>query len=639
MLVLLATAGMIMMISANDLIALYLGLELQSLALYVVAAFRRDDVRSSEAGLKYFVLGALSSGMLLYGASLIYGFTGSTSFAAIAAAAKAAAPAQDIGLIFGLVFLLVGLAFKISAVPFHMWTPDVYEGAPTPVTAFFAAAPKVAAMALLMRVTLGAFAGIGPQWQQVVAALAIASMGLGAFAAIGQTNIKRLLAYSAIGNIGYALIGLAAASPEGARGVIIYMVIYVAMTLGAFACVLAMRRQGGMVEEIDELSGLAQTNLGMATVLALLMFSLAGIPPLAGFFAKFYVFVAAVKEGLWALAVFGVLASVVGAYYYVRIVKIMFFDAPKERFLGVPAEGGAGHGARRPLRAALRGLAGAAGRGRRRRGQDPVLGREPLTDRSPPSPRQHVILDEAGSTNTEAFKRAAAGEAGPLWIMARRQTQGRGRSGRQWASEPGNLYASLLQRLACPQAVVHQLSLLAGVAVVEAIGAAAGGRIAGLRLKWPNDVLIGEAKCAGILPESQSAGAASEVVVVIGVGINLASHPRRPRPRGDRPCRARRRRGARRRCWACWRRPCSAGSASGTCGAGFAQVRAAWLAARRRRWARASPSTPGASASPAASSASTTAARSLLRDAQGLRAHAHLRRCHAGARPAARTRA
>ncbi len=257
-LVLLATAGMMMMISANDLIALYLGLELQSLALYVVAAIRRDDVRSSEAGLKYFVLGALSSGMLLYGASLIYGFTGSTSFAAIAAAAKATTAATDIGLIIGLVFLLVGIAFKISAVPFHMWTPDVYEGAPTPVTTFFAAAPKAAAIALLMRVTLGAFAGIGPQWQQVVSVLAIASMGLGAFAAIGQTNIKRLLAYSAIGNIGYALIGLAAGSPEGARGVIIYMVIYVAMTLGAFACVLAMRRPQGMVEEIDELAGLGR---------------------------------------------------------------------------------------------------------------------------------------------------------------------------------------------------------------------------------------------------------------------------------------------------------------------------------------------------------------------------------------------
>jgi NADH-quinone oxidoreductase subunit N len=339
-LVLLATAGMSMMISANDLISLYLGLELQSLALYVMAALRRDDVRSSEAGLKYFVLGALSSGMLLYGASLIYGFTGSTAFANIAASAQIAGAGQDIGLIIGLVFLLVGIAFKISAVPFHMWTPDVYEGAPTPVTTFLAAAPKVAAVALLMRVTFGAFPGIEPQWQQVVTALAIASMGLGAFAAIGQTNIKRLLAYSAIGNIGYMLIGVAAGTPEGVRGVIIYLVIYVAMTVGAFACVLSMRRPGGMVEDIDELSGLAQNNLGMATMLAVVMFSMAGIPPLAGFFAKFYVFAAAVKQGMWPLAVFGVLASVVGAYYYVRIVKVMFFDEPKARFLDVPPKVG-----------------------------------------------------------------------------------------------------------------------------------------------------------------------------------------------------------------------------------------------------------------------------------------------------------
>ena len=337
-LVLLASAGMMMMISANDLIALYLGLELQSLALYVVAAIRRDDVRSSEAGLKYFVLGALSSGMLLYGASLIYGFTGSTSFAAIATAASAAGAGQDIGLIIGLVFLLVGIAFKISAVPFHMWTPDVYEGAPTPVATFFAAAPKAAAIALLMRVTLGAFGGMGAQWQQVVSVLAMASMGLGAFAAIGQTNIKRLLAYSAIGNIGYALIGLAAGSPEGARGVIIYMVIYVAMTLGAFACVLAMRRPQGMVEEIDELAGLSETNLGLAAVLGILMFSLAGIPPLAGFFAKFYVFLAAIKAGLYWLAVIGVLASVIGAYYYLMIVKVMYFDEPTGQFEAMPRE-------------------------------------------------------------------------------------------------------------------------------------------------------------------------------------------------------------------------------------------------------------------------------------------------------------
>ncbi|HEY1246092.1 MAG TPA: NADH-quinone oxidoreductase subunit NuoN [Hyphomicrobiaceae bacterium] len=339
-LVLLATAGMLMMISANDLIALYLGLELQSLALYVMAAIRRDDVRSSEAGLKYFVLGALSSGMLLYGASLVYGFTGSTSFQTIAAAAGQAGAGQNLGLIIGLVFLLVGLAFKISAVPFHMWTPDVYEGAPTPVTAFFSAAPKVAAMALLMRVTLAGFAGTKPQWQQVITALAIASMLLGAFAAIGQSNFKRLLAYSAIGNIGYALIGLAAGSPEGARGVLIYLVIYVAMTLGAFAVVLAMRRGQTMIEDIEELSGLAQNNLALATLLAILLFSLAGIPPLAGFFAKFYVFLAAVREDLWPLAIIGVLASVVGAYYYVRIVKIMFFDRPRERFAAIQPKTG-----------------------------------------------------------------------------------------------------------------------------------------------------------------------------------------------------------------------------------------------------------------------------------------------------------
>jgi NADH-quinone oxidoreductase subunit N len=338
--VLLSTLGMMVLISAGDLIVLYLGLELMSLALYVVAASDRDNTKSTEAGLKYFVLSALASGMLLYGASLIYGFTGSTGFAAIAAASKTFAAGENIGLIIGLVFLLVGVAFKISAVPFHMWTPDVYEGAPTPVTAFFSAAPKVAAAALLMRITLGAFSGVGPQWQQVISALAIASMGLGAFAAIGQSNIKRLLAYSAIGNVGYMLIGLAARSPEGARGMIIYLVIYVVMTLGAFACVLSMRRPSGMVEDIEELAGLAETNLGLAGVLALLLFSLAGIPPLAGFFAKFYVFIAAVKEGLWPLAIFGVLASVVGAYYYVRIVKIMFFDAPKEAFLRVPTKAG-----------------------------------------------------------------------------------------------------------------------------------------------------------------------------------------------------------------------------------------------------------------------------------------------------------
>jgi NADH-quinone oxidoreductase subunit N len=329
-LVLLATTGMLMMISANDLIALYVGLELQSLSLYVVAAFRRDSARSAEAGLKYFVLGALSSGMLLYGASLVYGFTGSTQFVTIAAAVQPSG--ANLGLIFGLVFLMAGFAFKISAVPFHMWTPDVYEGAPTPVTAFFAAAPKLAAMALTVRVLITAFPAVTLEWQQIAVFLAIASMALGSFAAIGQTNIKRLMAYSSIGHMGYALVGLAAGSPEGVAGLIVYLAIYLAMTLGTFACILAMRRGGRMVEDIDALSGLSRTNPMMAFMLAMLLFSLAGIPPLAGFFAKFYVFLAAIHAGLYALAVIGVLLSVVGAYYYLRIVKLMYFDAPAERF-------------------------------------------------------------------------------------------------------------------------------------------------------------------------------------------------------------------------------------------------------------------------------------------------------------------
>jgi NADH-quinone oxidoreductase subunit N len=333
-LVLFAATGMLMMISANDLIALYVGLELQSLTLYVVAAFKRDSARSAEAGLKYFVLGALSSGMLLYGASLVYGFTGSTNFTVIAASVQPSG--ANIGLIFGLVFLMAGFAFKISAVPFHMWTPDVYEGAPTPVTAFFAAAPKLAAMALTVRVLIAAFPAVTAEWRQIVVFLAIASMALGAFAAIGQTNIKRLMAYSSIGHMGFALVGLAAGTAEGVAGVVFYLAIYLAMTLGTFACILAMRRGGRMVEDIDALSGLSRTNPAMAFLLAMLLFSLAGIPPLAGFFAKFYVFLAAIHAGLYALAVIGVLLSVVGAYYYLRIIKIMYFDAPAERFEPMP---------------------------------------------------------------------------------------------------------------------------------------------------------------------------------------------------------------------------------------------------------------------------------------------------------------
>jgi NADH-quinone oxidoreductase subunit N len=337
-LVLLATLGMLVMISANDLITLYLGLEMNSLASYVVAAIHRDNARSSEAGLKYFVLGALSSGMLLYGASLVYGFTGHTGFEPIAAAL---ADGRSVGLVVGLVFVLAGLAFKISAVPFHMWTPDVYEGAPTPVTAFFASAPKLAAMALIVRVVIDAFGPIAADWQQIVAFISIASMALGSFAAIGQTNIKRLMAYSSIGHMGFALVGLAAGTEQGVQGVILYIVIYVVTTLGAFAAILAMRRDGAMIEDIQSLAGLARTKPAMAFLLGAILFSLAGIPPLAGFFAKYYVFLAAVQSGLYVLAVIGVVTSVIGAYYYLRIVKIMYFDEPEAGFEPLPAELGA----------------------------------------------------------------------------------------------------------------------------------------------------------------------------------------------------------------------------------------------------------------------------------------------------------
>lgn len=335
-LIVLATLGMMLMISASDMIALYLGLELQSLSLYVIAAINRDSARSTEAGLKYFVLGALSSGMLLYGISLVYGYTGQTGFMQIAAVIGEGD--RQPGLVFGLVFVLAGLAFKISAVPFHMWTPDVYEGAPTPVTAFFAAAPKMAAMALIVRVTVGAFEPVSADWRQIVSFIAIASMVLGAFAAIGQTNIKRLMAYSSIAHMGFALVGLTANTTEGVRGVAVYMLIYLVMTLGAFAFILAMRRKEGNVEMIDDLAGAASTNPVMATVLTVLMFSLAGIPPLAGFWAKWYVFFAAVNAGLYPLAVIGVLASVVGAFYYLRIIKIMWFDEPAGNFVPMAGE-------------------------------------------------------------------------------------------------------------------------------------------------------------------------------------------------------------------------------------------------------------------------------------------------------------
>jgi NADH-quinone oxidoreductase subunit N len=335
-LMLFAVVGMMIMASASNMMTLYLGLELLSLALYVLAAFARDDVRSTEAGLKYFVLGALASGLLLYGISLIYGFSGTMDFAELAQLLAKPAAASP-GLIVGLVFVIAGLIFKISAVPFHMWTPDVYEGAPTPVTAFFSTAPKVAAMALLLRTMVTPFGHQLIAWQQLIVLVSIASMILGALAAIGQTNIKRLMAYSSIGHMGYALIGLAPGTPEGIRGVLVYLIVYVFMSAGSFACIIAMRRRGHAVEQISELSGLARTDPGLALAMAVFMFSMAGIPPLSGFFGKLYVFLAAVQSGLWALAIIGVLTSVVGAFYYLRIVKVMYFDAPAEAFDHRPA--------------------------------------------------------------------------------------------------------------------------------------------------------------------------------------------------------------------------------------------------------------------------------------------------------------
>jgi NADH-quinone oxidoreductase subunit N len=330
-LVLLATTGMMVMISANDLITLYVGLELQNLALYVVASFDRDSPRSTEAGLKYFVLSGLSSGMLLYGLSLVYGFAGTTGFAELARLLTGGAAAST-GLIDGLAFVIVGLAFKVSAVPFHMWTPDVYEGAPTPVSMFFAVAPKMAALALFIRFMIAPFGALVGEWRQIIVFLSIASMVFGAVAAIAQPNIKRLMAYSSIGHVGYLLIGLAAGTAEGIRGVLVYLAIYLFMNVGAWGVILCMRRQGRMVEQIADLAGLSRTKPGLALALGIFLFSLAGIPPTAGFFAKLYIFFAAIDAKLIGLAVIGVVTSVVGAFYYLRVVKVMYFDEPAGAF-------------------------------------------------------------------------------------------------------------------------------------------------------------------------------------------------------------------------------------------------------------------------------------------------------------------
>jgi len=330
-LVVFSTAGMALLLSANSFLALYISLELMSLPLYVLAAFQRDTYKSTEAGLKYFVLGALASGMLLYGVSLVYGFTGTIFFADLTELYLDGGGAElPLGALVGLVFIAAGLAFKLGAVPFHMWTPDVYEGAPTAVTALFAAAPKLAAMGLTVRVFSEPFGAFVADWQQIVIAVSVGSMVLGAFGAIGQRNIKRLLAYSGIGHVGYALVGLSAGTQSGVYGVLVYMTIYLFMTVGTFAVVLALRRRGQSLEEIDDFAGLGRDQPMLALATAVFMFSLAGIPPLAGFFGKLYVFMAAVEAGLVWLAVIGVLTSVVGAYYYLRIVKLVYFDTAPE---------------------------------------------------------------------------------------------------------------------------------------------------------------------------------------------------------------------------------------------------------------------------------------------------------------------
>lgn len=319
----LAVLGMMMMVSAGDLMALYMGLELQSLSLYVVASFRRDSLRSTEAGLKYFVLGALSSGLLLYGASLTYGYTGTTGFTGITSIIES--EEMSLGLLFGVVFMCCGLAFKVSAAPFHMWTPDVYEGSPTPVTGFFATAPKVAAMALFARLLFDGFGAAVSDWQQILAFLALVSMFLGSIAAIGQRNIKRLMAFSSIGHMGFALMGLAAGTVEGVQAMLIYMAIYVAMNIGVFAFILNMEKDGRPVMDIGSLGLYSRVEPARAAMLAVLMFSLAGVPPLVGFFGKFYVLTAAVDAGLTWLAIAGVIASVIGAFYYLRIIYLMYF--------------------------------------------------------------------------------------------------------------------------------------------------------------------------------------------------------------------------------------------------------------------------------------------------------------------------
>ena len=409
-------------------------------------------------------------------------------------------------ILIGLVFIAAALAFKVSAVPFHMWTPDVYEGAPTPVTAFFAAAPKVAAIALLLRVVIGPFGELASSWNQIILFISIASMAFAAFAAIGQRNIKRLLAYSSIGHVGYALVGLAAATPEGVRGVLIYMALYMVMTVGAFAAVLAMRQKGQMVEEIADLSGLSKTNPAMAALIGIFMFSMAGIPPFAGFFAKLYVFLAAVNAGLYGLAIVGVLSSVVGAYYYVRIVKVMYFDEPAEALdRPVGREVTAVIAASGIITALFFAyptpiLSGRAGRGGGvvsvTEAERPVA--QPTLAASTDTHFKLVRFDEIDSTNVEAKRRATAGEPEFTVVLAATQNAGRGRRGRAWASPRGNLYSSVVLRPECTPIVGAQISFVAALAVSDVACGLVGA--SAVLCKWPNDVLVNGGKVAGILP-------------------------------------------------------------------------------------------------------------------------------------------
>ena len=528
-LVLLSTLGMMVLISAADLIMLYLGLELMSLALYVVAASNRDNAKSTEAGLKYFVLGALSSGMLLYGASLIYGFTGTVEFAGIAAAVKTG----SIGIVFGLVFLLAGLCFKVSAVPFHMWTPDVYEGAPTPVTAFFASAPKVAALAVFTRVTLTAFPGIVPQWQQILVFVAIASMALGSFAAIGQKNIKRLMAYSSIGHMGFALVGLASGTVEGAQGVLVYIAIYVAMTLGTFAVILSMKRDGQPMEQISDFSG-PVAHQPAAGVLLRHAAVLAGGHSAARGLLRQMVRVRGRDQG-------GPVHAGRHRRAHQRGGRVLLSDhhqgdvfrraGRRDRTDAHRTAHGAG--GRRHLQHLLLRLPGAAGQ-RRHGGGEVVLLRMTFTLGPTAISAGYGLaaFDQIGSTNAEAMSRARDGERGPIWFVTTEQTAGRGRRQRAWIAPRGNLASSVLEVMDVSPGVAATLGFAAGLSLESALQKAQHRSqfspcrrgAAEICLKWPNDVMADGQKLAGILLEAEAV-AGDRLAVVVGIGTNVIAAP------------------------------------------------------------------------------------------------------------------